>query len=399
MSTDPIAHALAAAAALADAGRVAAAERLLLEVLARAPHEPEALHRLGVLVGRSGRIDRAIDLLRRAVAAAPADAVAHYHLGVAVSQKGNLPAAAESFAQAIALRPDLAEPHANLAMTWLLAGDYDRGLPEYEWRAGVAGFVRPPPIDRPMWDGTSSLAGRTLLLRAEQGFGDTIQFSRYAGRIRDRFGGRLVLEVQPALRRLLDGYPGTDAVVSVGEATDADVWLSLLSSPRVMDTRLATIPGPTAVRPPSSVRRVPDGGRRLGLVWAGSPTNTNDGNRSLPVGRLAPLTAVPGIRWFGLQLGRPCPAGVTDLMPGVRDFADTAALVAQLDGIVTVDTAVAHLAGSMDKPTWLMLPLLPDWRWGLGRADTPWYPSVRLFRQPAYAAWEPVVAAVARAIA
>ena len=403
MSPEQTAGALDAAQAHEAAGRTGAAERVLLEVLARDPFQVEALNRLAVLVGRAGRVDRAVELLRRAVAAGPLVPHAHYHLGIALYHKGQLGAAAESLGRAIALWPEFADAHAVLGMVHLLVGDYDRGLAEYEWRSGMSGFVAPPPIPVPTWDG-SPLGSRTVVLRAEQGFGDTIQFARFAPLVKARHPGcGVVLEVQPALRRLLARFPGTDAVVAVGEPVAADVQVPLMGVMRRLGAAAETIPGPAAS--PWSVA-VPvggstslgpaDGRRRLGVVWAGSPTNTNDGYRSMPVGQLAPLLAVGGVRWVSLQVGAEPPPGVANGTAGVVDFADTAAVVAQLDGVVTVDTAVAHLAGSMGLPVWLMVPWLPDWRWGLGRSETPWYPTVRLFRQPAEGAWGPVVAAVAR---
>ncbi len=399
---------LGQAAALEAGGRPAEAERVFLGVLARQPFQPDALHRLAVLSGKAGRFDRAIELLRRLVTVTPADAVAHYHLGVAVHHKGRLGEAMAAFDRAVAVDPDLAEAHVNRALLWMLTGDYDRGLPEYEWRARVAAAAHPPAVPQPMWTG-DPLAGRTLLLRAEQGYGDTIQFARYAPLLAAT-GGRVILEVQPPLKRLLAGCPGAAAVVATGEPLPPfDVYLPLLSVMRCLGTRPATFPGLAGpLRPDPALAAGWAGrlgsravGRRLGLVWAGSPANTNDANRSVSPAALAPLLGLAGVRWFSLQTGPAAaalPAGVADLSPGLHDFAYTAAALAQLDGLVTVDTAVAHLAGSMGVPVWLMLPFVPDWRWQLGRPDTPWYPSARLFRQAAPGDWPTVVAAVAAAL-
>ncbi len=391
------------------AGRATDAERAVRAVLSVDPDHAGATHRLGVWLGRAGRLDEAITLLRRAAALAPADPVARYHLGVAANAVGRPAEAEAAFAAAAALDPAMAEPRVNWALLRMTAGDYAGGLPAYEWRARHGRFVGAAGSDRPVWDG-SPLAGRSVLAQCEQGLGDTIQFARYLPALKRRGAGRVVLQCQPPLRRLLAAVPGADAVVSTADpAPPVDARVPLLS----LMLRLGTA-GPAAAPPPAAVRADPalvaewsarlgpaDGRRRVGLVWAGSPTNTNDAARSMPAAALAPLAAVPGVRWYALQTGPAAattPAWATDVARAFADFADTAAVVAQLDAVVTVDTAVAHLAGTMGRPVLLMLPYVPDWRWGWATPATPWYPTVRLFRQPSLGDWPAVVRGVAAAL-
>ena len=409
MTPDPT-DAMAAADRHAAAGDFAAAADVLRPALARHPSDAAVLHRLGMWVGRAGQLDEAVDLLRRAVALAPAEAVAHYHLGVALNARGRPADAVAAFSAAVAIDPTLAEARVNRALLRMTAGDFAAGLPEYEWRTRHGGFVGVAGCDRPVWDG-SPLAGRSVLVQCEQGLGDTIQFARHLPLLKARGAGRVVFQCQPPLRRLLASTAGADVVVVIGDPPPpVDVRVPLLS----LMVRLGT-----AVLPPVRpyLRADPplaaawagrlgpaDGRRRVGLVWAGSPANTNDAARSMPPAALAPLAAVPGVRYVSLQTG-PAAAGVADAPPGtvdvaagLRDFADTAAAVDGLDAVVTVDTAVAHLAGTMGKPVLLMLPYVPDWRWGWARPDTPWYPTARLFRQPMLGDWASVVAAVAAAL-
>jgi hypothetical protein len=286
------------------------------------------------------------------------------------------------------------------AIALLLKGDYERGLPDYELRL-LVGASRPRRFDRPAWDG-SDPAGKTILLHAEQGLGDTIHFARYATLLARR-GARVVLECQPPLKRLLRSLDGVGDVVAQGDLLPGfDLHRPLASMPLAFNTRLATIPAdvPYLQAPADAVERL---GRRLassggafkvGIVWAGAAGHPNDRKRSVPLELLAPLAGIPNVKLFSLQKGPPAeqlkaPSAppVEDLARELDDFADTAAAMHHLDLVVSVDTSAAHLAGALGRPVWTLLPFSPDWRWLLGRADSPWYPTMRLFRQPKLGAW------------
>jgi hypothetical protein len=256
----------------------------------------------------------------------------------------------------------------------------------------------------------SDLTGRRLLLWAEQGLGDTIQFVRYATQFA-RQGARLVLECAPQLERLMQSLSGIDSVVTRETSPgEFDVHLPLLSVPRLFGTTTHSIPAAVPYLAPAAADRerwraeLGGGeGLRVGLVWAGSPTHADDRNRSIAPELLEPLLELPGVRWFSLQIGARAdhaPRGpLTDLAPRLVDFAETAAVIANLDLVLSVDTAVAHLAGAVGAPVWTLLPYVPDWRWMLDRDDSPWYPTMRLFRQQHRGEWQPVIERVAAELA
>ena len=456
------------AAALAHhrAGRPAEAERLYRQVLAAHPDRAEAYSNLGAALQDLGRLDEAVkayhqalaldsrqaathanlgtalmDLgsledaaasLQRALTLQPESAAAWSNYGNALTRLGRLEAAMSAFQRALALQPDYAEAHHNLAFALLARGDFTRGWAEHEWRWQCAQFVEAArEFPMPRWDGTS-LAGQTILLHAEQGFGDTIQFVRYAPLVAAR-GGRVVLECQPQLRRLLAGNEvqsresrverrahrdfrggadmGVADVVAQGEPLPAcDLHAPLMSLPFIFGTTLDTVPAAVPylrVRPALvedwSHRLATIPGPRVGLVWAGNPHHRNDAFRSVPLAALAPLGATPGLSLVSLQKGpgaeqlRDAPLGLFlyNLGPQLTDFADTAAALLHLDLLITVDTAVAHLAGALGRAVWLLVPAVCDWRWLEERADSPWYPTMRLFRQHRRGDWAPVVARVA----
>jgi hypothetical protein len=236
-----------------------------------------------------------------------------------------------------------------------------------------------------------------------------LQFARYAALVASR-GGKVILECQPELTRVLEGYPWVDRVVARGQPPgEFDCHYPLLDLPRLFQTELKTIPGEVS-RLKANLDLVKQWKKRfrwkrkrlrVGLVWAGRATHSNDRHRSIPLSKFAPLAKVKSAAFYSLQKGEAAnqmpPAGleITDWTADLHDFADTAALIENLDMVLTVDTAVAHLAGAMGKPTWLLLPYIPDWRWLLDREDSPWYPSMRLFRQPAYGEWDSVIRDVA----
>ena len=312
--------------------------------------------------------------------------------------------AIELLNRALAVRPG--EPNAEYALgfTELLLGRFESGWQHYEARLRTGQREFPNrKFAQPLWTG-ENLAGRTILVHAEQGIGDTIQFIRYLPWIAER-GGRIVLECQPPLKPLLQSLPYVQALVAQGELLPPfDVQAPLLSLPAIFRTTLESIHRQTPyLKVPEGARsELPDAARaglKVGIVWAGNPVLQNDLVRSLPLSKLAPLLVLPDISFFSLQVG---PAArqiasiengkrLIDLGPLLSNFAQTACVIQQLDLVIGVDTAVAHLAGALAKPTWLMLPFAPEWRWLLDREDSPWYPSMRLFRQPAPEDWDSVV--------
>lgn len=352
-----------------------------------------------------------IDLGRHAEALAVADACLRAHPGcaealvnraIALEAMGRLDAAEVAARDAVAAAPGNPVVQHHLATTLLAAG---RLTPEawglYEARLRLPG-VRPLP-DNLRWDG-GPLHGRTLLLHAEQGLGDTLQFARYvpqvAAQVGASCGGRVLLAVQPALVRLLQGTPGADAVVAAGGALPPfDVMLPLLSLPGVCGTTAGSIPPPLPCVPRGP--RAP-GSLRVGLAWAGGAAFADDRHRSLPPAALAALDGLPGVQFFALQLGAdamPPGLAVQDLMAGVQDFADTAERMAGLDLVIAADTAVAHLAAGLGLPVWLLSRYRGCWRWGHGRTDSPWYPTLRIFRQPRPGDWGAVLLDVRAALA
>jgi len=322
--------------------------------------------------------------------------------------------AIESLDRAIALNPELAEAHWNRALTCLSVGDFEQGWRSYEWRwRRNTAEMTPRDFAQPQWHG-EDLQGRTILLHAEQGFGDTIQFIRYLPMVLAK-GGKVILEIPDDLKPLVGQIDGMIAMVSRGQPLPPfDLHCPLLSLPLAFGTTLANVPAPRAYlrAPPERVapwraHLTRGEAPRVGLVWSGKPTHKNDHNRSIALARLAPLLLKPGFQFVSLQKEirdadraalRKFPA-LLRLDDALADFADTAAVVAALDLVITVDTAVAHLAGAMGKPVWILLPAIGDWRWLLERDDSPWYPSARLFRQPHIGDWGSVIARVGRELA
>ena len=383
---------------------------------------PVAHNNLGIALKDQGQLDEAIAAYRRALALRPDYPDAHSNLGTALRHKGQLDEAIAAYRQAVTLKSNYPETHSNLALALLLQGDFLQGWEEYEWRWKLKDAVSlQRDFRQSQWDG-GPLAGSTLLLHAEQGFGDAIQFIRYLPLVA-KAGGKIILECQPELQRLFQRMAPDLPVLARGQTLPAfEVHCPLLSLPRVFSADLGNIPhtvpylhADTAEAAiwrerlsglGSSIR--PSGpDLKVGLVWAGRPTNTNDRNRSLKLASLAPLAEVPGVRFISLQKdaaaveARTPPAGMEliDVAEDLRDFADTAALIANLDLVIAVDTAVVHLAGAMGTPVWTLLPFAPDWRWLLDRTDSPWYPTMRLFRQPSPGDWGSVIQGVASELA
>lgn len=369
------------------------------------PNSTEYQNNLGNALHDAGRIEEAIIAFERAIALQPQSAEAHNNLGTSLRQLGKWNQALGEYRQAIALQPEYAMPHFNLGLMLLMLGQFEKGWQENEWRWKVREHrLDPDRLPMPMWDG-SDLNGRTLLLYTEQGFGDAIQFVRYAELLANR-GGKIVLQCHAELKRLFLPLAGLAQVSSRDEpAPTADLRCPLLSLPLLFKTELHNIPAsiPYLHANPERVekwshRLAPDGRRRVGIAWAGRPTHRNDRERSISIQQLAPL-AKNNVRFISLQKGTVDASGplkYDDWTNELTDFAETAALIENLDLVICVDTAVAHLAGAMGKPVWVMLPYVADWRWLLDRTDTPWYPTMRLFRQTHRQDWTAPIEQIAR---
>ena len=391
---------------LRDQGRVDEAVACCRRALELKPDFAEALANLGVALRDQGNLDEAVACQRRALELKPDFAVAYVNLGIALVDLGRFAEAMACYDRALELEPDLPEARLNRSLLMLLSGDFQHGWPEYEWRwqAKQRRFVS-RFSQRPLWDGCP-LQGKTILLYAEQGLGDVIQFIRYAPLVKQR-GARVLVECQKPLVRLLAGCRGVDELFGLeDDLPPFDYHAPLLSLPGIFQTRLDTLPAevPYLVAAPSLVetwrRRLRDlVGFKIGIGWQGSPPYVGDRWRSIPLGCFAPLAAMAGVRLVSLQktAGRGQLAEVGDRFQ-VVDFADemdeaagpfmdTAAIMTQLDLVITSDTAVAHLAGALGVAVWVALPLVPDWRWLLDRDDSPWYPTMRLFRQKKLGDW------------
>ncbi|OYV71168.1 MAG: hypothetical protein B7Z74_07275 [Deltaproteobacteria bacterium 21-66-5] len=370
-------------AALRDAGRYDEAVAACRQALALRPKFPEAWSNLGSALHDAGLEDEAVEAYRQAIALKPDFAEAYTNLGTVLKDMGRLDGAVEAARRAVALKPDSPEAHYNLAFVLLRSGDFAEGWREYEWRWLFKDFpAHRWSSSKPQWDG-SPLAGRSILLYCEQGFGDILQFIRYVPLVAER-GGRVIVMCPPELRRLLSSLTDIDRFVLFDEPLpEFDVQCPTMSLPLAFGTTPETIPASVPYlraeagdieRWRERLAREP-AGPKVGLVWAGRSTHKNDHNRSLPLSLLAPLAAVPGIHFYSLQKGGPssqaknAPQGMrlVDWTDELHDFADTAALVTNLDLVIGVDTAVAHLTGALGKPVWLLAPHVSDWRWPAGR--------------------------------
>ena len=366
--------------------------------LAKEPKWDDSWRNLGFGLEHLDRIDEAVDAYRQAAQAAPANSENHRYLGSALQDAGQLDKALDAFDQAIKADPENAEAHWGRFWVSALRGDFPKAWEDYEWRWKLRERTTPELDDSaPLWEG-GDLSGQTFFLRAEQGYGDTIQIIRYAP-ILAEMGATVKVGCPPALARLLTDAPGVSEVIT-GNAGRVifNSHQALFSLPRILGTTLDNIPGtvPYLTAPSQSGVELPatKGVFRIGLTWQGSGSQNPD-RRSVPFEQLLPLLEQERTMFFSLQLGDashdPARADaenkLADLSPLMDDFASTAALIEQLDLVITIDTAVAHLAGALGKPTWLLLSAAPDWRWMLGRSDSPWYPSMRLFRQTKLGDW------------
>ena len=404
---------------LQEDGRPQEAEAALRRAVALDDTSAQAHCDLGLALHTLGRPDDAMACYQRALAINPAHAKAHYNSGVVFEERRQWAQAEAAYRRALESEPGFAPASFNLAIVLLTQQRLEEAWPLYEARYDPAHkpvIVLVPRLSIPRWRG-EPLAGKSLVIWPEQGFGDYIQFARYAAWLKQQGVTRLTLVSHPPLAALLETVDGVDAVVTDPPALRPhDYWCFVMSLPLHAGTTAASIP----VAPLPYVHPIPDrvsrwrdllpatGGVRVGLVWRGSAAHKNDAKRSLPgLASLAPLWSVPGVAFVSLQKGQgeeeaatpPQGQPLVALGAAMEDFADAAAIVSQLDLVICVDTALAHLAGAMGKPCWVLLPATrTDWRWGPGGDRSPWYPSMRLFRQQGTDSWDATIAQVAAAL-
>ncbi len=439
----PLGEVFAIANEFERAGRLEEAERLTRHAMAAAPEHPDVQHLAGILAFRRkqtgealalmqralalapdtplylrnicelyrtlGRLDDALAAGRRAAELSPQDPMALHNLAIIHYERLEVDAALDCANRALVLDPTLPGAHFERAETLLLKGDLAEGWEEYEWRYRIAGAPQlMPPTDKPQWDG-AALPQDTLLLIADQGFGDVIQFARYIPWVRERAPNIVIagsVEVAPLLRQI-----APDALIfqSWADCPPYAAFCPLSGLPRLHGTRVETIPAPVPYlhADPARVAHwrtrldqlAPAGYRRIAVVWAGRPTHNNDRNRSAKLADFLPLAALPSTALVSLQKGDAAAqagtffgrAPLLNLGAEITDFADTMAILDCVDLLVSVDTSVVHLAGAMGRPAWVLLPRAPDWRWLMERGDTPWYPSLRLFRQDTSRRFRPLI--------
>ena len=382
--------------------------------LALRPDYVEALANRGVTLHELKRFEAALASYDRALAVRPDYAEAFVNRGVTLHELKRFEEALASYDRALALRPDYAQAHYNEAVCRMLTGDFGRGWQKLEWGWDTEQLKNlKRKFSQALWRGSDEIAGKTVLLHGVHGFGDTIQFCRYVPRVVER-GARVILEVQAPLHELMGTLPGAAQIVSRGgPLPDFDLHCPLLSLPLALGTQLATIPSQTPYLRASPQVVMDWNGRlgprhrpRIGLAWSGRPEHNNDRNRSMRLGTL--LSPLAGFDASYVSLQREIRADDAPVLQGRSDilhfgeelktYADTAALIANLDLVISVDTSVAHLAGALAKPVWIVLPFIPDWRWLLDRDDSPWYPTARLFRQDETRGWDGVMARVRAAL-
>lgn len=411
--SDPDAH-FNRGGALKALGRLEEAKGSFETALVLRPGWPDALINRGVTLKMLGRPAEALADYDRALSAQPDSVQGLISRGAALAELMRLDEALADYGKALDLDPGNPLALFNRSLVLLLTGQFEQGWREYEARLRIAAAgapTRAASLTQPLWDGAAPLKGKVLFVYWEQGLGDTIQFCRYAS-LAANLGGRVILSVQDALLPLLQGFDSRVTVVGAHETPDAyDVHVPLMSLPGLLGTMAGTVPSTQAylAADPAAAAGWADrlgkaGKPRIGLAWSGAAGHDNDHNRSAPLGDLAPLLDFDA-EWFCLQkdvrdsdrevLGR---SPIQRLDDAVDGFAPTAALIANLDLVITVDTSIAHLAAAMGKPTWVLLSSAPDWRWMLDGDDSPWRPSVRLFRQRSPHDWSGVVEAVRAAV-
>ena len=434
-----------------EAGRLDAAERMIGHVLAALPEQPEALHTKGLIQFRRNRVaeaavlmersialgstksthyrnisevyrvqcrlDEALAAGRRAITLDPADPLGPFNLAMVLFDRMEVDACIAAARHAVDLRPNLPQAHMKLGQALLMKGDLAAGWEHYEWRYQIPG-AQPlmPKTEQPQWDGRTLGRGLPLLLVGDQGFGDVIMFARYVNWARARAAEVIIAcsaEVEPTLARM---FPGVRLVTRWDLIGAFACYCPFSGLPRLHGTRLDNIPSPgpyLAADPARAARwrerlaaRVSPGNKRVAIAWAGRPTHNNDINRTITLDTLAPLFDIEGVTFVSVQKG-PAAAQVAgyggrapllNLDAEIQDFEDTAAILENVDLLVSVDTSVVHFAGAMGRPVWSMIPFAPDWRWLAEREDSPWYASLRLFRHSAPRRWDLLVPRVAEAL-
>ena len=446
----PFGELLGLANAYEQAGKLPEAERLAGYLLNAAPNQPDALHLAGLIAHRrgdnrkaleyveraiefavdptlyyrnvcelyriAGRLDDAVVAAKRAFALAPSDPLCLHNLSIIHYERLEIREAIACAEQALVMNPTLPGAHFELAEALLLTGEMERGWDEYEWRYRIQGAGQlMPPTDKPQWDG-AAFAGETLLLIADQGFGDVIQFCRYIPWVAERCPNMAIAcapEVASLLRQL---HPRLKAFEKWEDCPPYRAFVPLSGLPRLHGTRVGNVPAPipylradperVAVWRERLLPLAPPSYRRVGIVWAGRPSHNNDRRRSASLALFAPIAALPRVAVVSLQKGPSVDqagkyfgrAPLINIGAEIQTYEDTMALLECLDVVVTVDTSVGHLTAAMGKPAWIMLARAPDWRWLLDRDDSPWYPTVRLFRQTEAHDWTDVVKRVAAAL-
>ncbi|MGE3317186.1 MAG: tetratricopeptide repeat protein, partial [Planctomycetaceae bacterium] len=391
----------------AEQNRPEEAAREFTQALELRPDFPELHANLSHVYEQLGRLNVAVASAERAVELNPDFAAGWNNLGIALRSAHRIEDAIAAFRKAVALSPDFALAEFNLGSTHLLAGNYAEGWPLYARRVESLGAASRETVV-PRWQG-ERLEGQSLLVCADQGFGDAIQFARFLKQAKDRSGATIVFECQPKLRELMTTCAGADVVIAARDplpSIDAHIPLAVLPSILRIDSTQLSEHVPylqSQDRPPGKLANLAERSRKLiGLVWQGNPKQQRDAVRSCPLRKLIPVLETPGALFVSLQVDDPGHRQLVELFPSglpenlidareeLHGFAETAALLAQLDLVITVDTSTAHLAGALGLPVWTMLCHTPDWRWHLDRNDSPWYPTMRLFRQPAWGNWDAV---------
>ena len=372
-----------------------------------APNDVNMYYNLGIALQENGQFEEAVACYHKASQLAPHDAAIYNNLAFALQENRRPYEAIPYYQKALSLQPDYATAHWNLALALLLTGNFREGWKEYEWRWETEYLSSSKRnFKKPMWTG-SDIKGLTILLHAEQGFGDTFQFVRYAPLVA-ALGAEVVLECHKQSASLMGSVDGICRVLVRGEELPSfDVQCPLLSLPLAFDTTLETIPSKLPYMSADvsltdkwkELLKHDDSKLKIGIVWAGNPGFKQNHYRNIPLHFFVPLAGLPGVTLYSLQKGEeagtakdpPVDMKLVDYTSEINDFADTAAFIENLDLIISVDTAVAHLAGALGKPVWTLLPFSPEWRWLMEREDSPWYPTMRLFRQSSHGDWRPVI--------
>jgi tetratricopeptide (TPR) repeat protein len=411
--------------ALSDRKQTSEAIACYQRVIALQPNHPDAYNNLGDIFVEQEKLEEGLACFKHACTLKKDFVEAYSNIANVMYRLCRLDEGIAYNREAIRLKPDFATAHWNLGLSLLCQGKLADGWKEYNWRTKVrdlAGNCREFP--QPMWDG-GDLHGKTILLHAEQGVGDTFQFIRFLPQVKAR-GGKILFDCGEQLMRLLKANFQVDQWIATGEPLPPfDVHCPMLSLPVSLGTTLETIPqNMPYIQADAELSRQwkarlneqvkGQAGKKIGLVWAGRPQHANDHNRSIALSALLPILQLQGITqdsgrrpvFFSLQKSQaaeqiqslPVQFRPIDLTGDLHDFADTAAMIANLDLVIAVDTSVVHLAGAMNKPVWMLVPFSPDWRWMLNRADSPWYPSLRIFRQQRPGDWNHPIAAIVDAL-